>query len=378
MANYSYIGYAPGVISFGGGAITLSNGFDPDTDRVIFDVTDGAGGTVLSGRADNGILFDGDRFNNETGDDSTQTGVVRNLDGTPTGTSGNMYLEQSYTLAKPGGGSIELFRVEVDGTLVGYITSEPLVPGTNYSFTTSNVTPSNAPDTTDPGALTDVPCFTAGTMIRTDQGERAIETLEVGDRVLTEAGTAEAIRWIGHRVVLPAFTSSNALWPVRISAGSLGNGLPQQDLLVSPNHRMLIRSPRNELLYGEGSVLVAAKFLVGQPGIEQVFDLPRVTYFHLLFDDHQVIFANGAPSESLHPGDMALQSMARASRDEILTVFPELADSAGTTYGPTAAPVLKRNEARLLMSEIGFGNRRDLASHAKPGRTHQHDWTISQ
>lgn len=348
MANYSYIGYAPSVISFGGGAIMLSNGFDPNTDRVIFDVTDGAGGTVLGGRADNGVLFDGDRFNNEAGDDSTQTGVVRNLDGTPTGTSGNMYLEQSYTLAKPGGGSIELFRVEVDGTLVGYIPSEPLVPGTNYSFTTSNVTPNNAPDTTDPGALTDVPCFTAGTMILTDQGEQPIETLKVGDRIVTDAGAIETIRWIGYRVVLPAFTNSNALWPVRFAAGSLGNGLPRQDLLVSPNHRMLISAPTNEILYGERSVLVAAKFMIGQPGVEQVFDLQRVTYFHILFDDHQVILANGAASESLHPGDMALQSVASAARDEILTVFPELADTTTVSYGPTAAKVLKRREACLL------------------------------
>ncbi|WP_253285928.1 MULTISPECIES: Hint domain-containing protein [unclassified Ruegeria] len=190
MANYSYIGYDPGVISvnftgFSTGTITLSGTYDAATDRRGFDVTDTAGGTLVNGDPDNGTDFNGDRFNNEFGDDLTQSGVVTNLDGSVTIDSGAIYLEESYSLAKPGGGTIDVFRVEVEGNLVGYITSEPLVPGTNYSFVRSNVTPTNAPDTSDPTAIVDVPCFAAGTQITTQDGPVSIENLRVGDLVVT-------------------------------------------------------------------------------------------------------------------------------------------------------------------------------------------------
>ncbi|SHE73896.1 Hint domain-containing protein [Ruegeria intermedia] len=191
MANYSYIGYAPGVITVnfsGPDTVTLDSGYDPATDRRIFDVTDADGGNILpwwNPTPDTGTVFNGDRYNDENGDDATQTGVVTNLDGSVTYDSGAIYLEESYALAKPGGGTINMYRVEVEGNLVGYITSEPLVPGTTYSMTVSKVTPGNAPDTTDPSALVDVPCFTAGTLIETPDGAKAIEDLARGDLVLT-------------------------------------------------------------------------------------------------------------------------------------------------------------------------------------------------
>ncbi len=116
MANYSYIGYAPNSIVFGGGStVSLSGTYDPD-DRRVFNVADDDVGTVLNGgagRPDEGTIFDGDRYNNEGGDDATQTGDATNLDGTTTYESGNIYLEQSYTLTAAGEDDIILYRIEI-------------------------------------------------------------------------------------------------------------------------------------------------------------------------------------------------------------------------------------------------------------------------
>jgi hypothetical protein len=350
MANYSYIGYDVGSILFlAGGQMQLNGAYDPNVDRVVFNVQDGEGGTLVNGTFDEGTFFDGDSQNNEVGDDLSQTGQATSLDGSTVIADGNMYLEESYLLTAPGGGTIELYLVEVDGLAVGYITSQPLDAGVTYTFTTSNVTIGSAPNSADLTALVDVPCFCAGTMIRTPTGDRAIEALEVGDEIVVASGETRTIRWIGERIVLPPLAQERDLWPVRIPQDAFGEGLPYCDLLVSPNHRMMVASPLNELHFGEPRVLVAAKFLISQGGsIAQFTDLPRVHYFHMLFDTHQIVIANGVESESLYPGDMALNGMARESRDEILTIFPELATEEIGAYGPVAALTIKRWEARLL------------------------------
>ncbi|MCK0095365.1 Hint domain-containing protein [Yoonia sp. F2084L] len=348
MAQYSYIGYDTTAVVFSGGNVSLSGTYDANVNRRVFDVNDGAGGTVLGGRTDAGVIFDGDRLDDEDGDDATQTGVATNLDGTTTFASGDMYLEESYLLTAPGGATITMYRVEVEGVFVGHIVSEPLDPGVTYTFSITNVTPFNAPDTTDPTAIVDVPCFFAGTMIMTPDGERAVDDLNVGDHVTTASGETQIIRWIGRRVILPSFATDHGLWPVRISTGALSAGLPTCDLTVSPNHRMLISSPENELHFGQPDVLVAAKFLIGQDGVEQVTDLASITYFHLLFDKHEILVSNGVPSESLYPGDMTLRGMARAAQDEIMTLFPELQTQGLDSYGPVATRTLRRHEAALL------------------------------
>ncbi len=337
-----------------GGQMQLNGAYDPNVDRVVFNVQDAAGGTLRDGSVDDGLDFNGDRFADELGDDFTQVGQATSLDGTTEFADGIIYLEQSYTLSAPGVDDIILYRVEIReagngfGTHVGYITSEPLDAGVTYTWTTSNVTIDNAPSSTDLTALVDVPCFCAGTMIRTPTGDRAIEALEVGDEVVVASGETRTIRWIGERIVLPPLAQERDLWPVRIPQDAFGEGLPYCDLLVSPNHRMMVASPLNELHFGEPRVLVAAKFLISQGGIAQFTDLPRVHYFHMLFDTHQIVIANGVESESLYPGDMALNGMARESRDEILTIFPELATEEIGAYGPVAALTIKRWEARLL------------------------------
>ncbi|WP_460274812.1 Hint domain-containing protein [Celeribacter sp. ULVN23_4] len=159
-------------------------------------------------------------------------------------------------------------------------------------------------------------CLTRGTLIDTPEGPRFIETLKVGELVHTLDNGPQEIRWIGSRRV----AAQGALTPIRIKAGALGN---LRDLTVSPNHRMLIRGPLAEVLFGERDVLVAAKHLVNDDTIRPI-EGAHVDYFHMLFDRHEIIFAEACPTESLHPGKEALKAVDHTARAEILTLFPEL------------------------------------------------------
>lgn len=330
MANYSYIGYDPGSLVFSGGNISLSGSYDPAVDRRIFDVTDDAGGNVRGGRADNGIRFDGDRFRDERGDDFDQTGVATSLDGSTTYASGNMYLEERYTLTKPGGGTIEVYRVEVDGTLVGFITSEPLEAGVTYSFSTSNVTPSNAPDTTDPTALIDVPCFTRGTLIDTGAGQTAVEELQVGDHVATVDNGLQPIVWIGKtRFTREQLQASPNLYPIRMRQGALGQGLPARDLWVSRQHRMMVTSKIAQRMFGVDAVLVSASKLTEVAGIAFDHTVDEVEYYHILLARHEVVLAEGAPAESFFTGKQALEAIGPEARKTLSKVLIELAATEG-------------------------------------------------
>jgi len=182
-----------------------------------------------------------------------------------------------------------------------------------------------------------VVCFTSGTLIETVSGPRRVECLVPGDRVVTRAGQA-ALRWIGRRVVSSAeLAKAPGLRPVRISSGALGQGLPRRDLRVSRQHRILVRSRLARQMFGAPEVLIPAFRLVGLPGVQLDDAQGGVEYVHLLFDDHEVIYAEGAPTESLFTGPQALKAVLPEQREEILAIFPELAELDHAAL--TAAPV---------------------------------------
>lgn len=183
------------------------------------------------------------------------------------------------------------------------------------------------------------PCFVAGTRVRTPRGMRPVESLRVGDMVLTSDRGAQPVRWIGTRTVRAA----EAFAPILFKAGSFGNA---RELMVSPQHRMLVSGWRAELLFGQEEVLAAAKHLVDGVNVVQA---PRreVTYVHILFDRHEIVDAEGVASESFHPGDYILSGDDEL-REEIVALFPELADLAGARNWGAARTVLKAREAQLL------------------------------
>lgn len=180
-----------------------------------------------------------------------------------------------------------------------------------------------------------VVCFASGTWIETPEGPRAIETLESGDLVLTADTGPQPILWTGHTTV----SASADLAPIVISAGTLGN---DRDLVVSPQHAILLDDWRAELLFGQDEVLVRAKDLLCMDGVYRKTG-GRVTYHHILLDAHNVVQSHGIWSETLYPGSVAMGAVGDEARAEIEELFPDL-----NGYGPMCAPCLKGFEAQLL------------------------------
>lgn len=207
----------------------------------------------------------------------------------------------------------------------------------------------------NPG-IVEVPivCFTHGTMIACPEGPRPVEDLKPGDLVITRDNGAQPIRWIGTRRVT-AGLSNPQLRPIRIRAGALGQGLPESDLLVSPQHRILVRSAIAQRMFGSAEVLVAAKQLLQLDGIDIAHDLAEVEYIHFIFDQHQIVLSNGAETESLYPGAEAVKTVGRAAREELFALFPQLRDLG-----------FRADAARPLLS--GRQGRRLAVRHAQNGK----------
>jgi len=194
-----------------------------------------------------------------------------------------------------------------------------------------------------------IACFTPGTLIATPKGEIAVENLRVGDKVITRDNGLQELRWIGGKELgWHDFSANPHLKPILIKAGSLGNGLPERDMMVSPNHRVLVANDRTALYFDEHEVLVAAKHLVGSKGIFQV-DSVGTIYSHFMFDRHEVVLSNGAWTESFQPGDYTLKGLGNAQRTEVFELFPELKTEAGVEAYQAARKVLKKHEASLLV-----------------------------
>ena len=169
----------------------------------------------------------------------------------------------------------------------------------------------------------------------------AVEDLEVGTMMQTMNGL-RPLRWIGRTTV----DGMGAFAPIRIKAGTLGN---TRDLRVSPRHRMLLSGWQMEMLFDHDQALVPAAALVNDSTVVRE-PVPEVEYFHVMFDQHEVIFAEGAPSESFHPDQPSMGAMADEARAEVLTLFPELA--TGTTPRPEAAPTLDATQAAYLADNL--------------------------
>ncbi|MCF3972218.1 Hint domain-containing protein [Paracoccus salsus] len=203
-----------------------------------------------------------------------------------------------------------------------------------------------------------VPCFVSGTMIETMFGPRAIESLTVGDLIRTRDNGMRWLSWIGSTYLSPAQLDLQPnLRPIRICAHALAPGVPARNLIVSPQHRVLVRSTIAQRMFDENEILVAAKHLVGLPGIEAISPQQGVTYWHMLFDGHEIVLSNGAWSESLFTGTQAMEAVGPQARREILTLFPQLADPGFRPVG--ARRLLNGREGRRL-AERHARNKRQL------------------
>jgi len=170
-------------------------------------------------------------------------------------------------------------------------------------------------------------CYVAGAQVETDTGARPVEALKPGDFVRTRDQGVMPVRWVGRSVV--QVTPATA--PIRIDPCALGPGVPSRPLWVSPQHRVLLRSEVAERICGKAEVLVAAKKLLALPGVVQVFDLSKVTYVHFMLDSHELVFANGAVSESMYLGRQARVALGQSALREIAQFFPDLVEDLPDT-----------------------------------------------
>lgn len=172
-----------------------------------------------------------------------------------------------------------------------------------------------------------VVCFADGAMIDTLDGSVAVETLKVGDRVLTQDNCSQRVRRIAARTIEQCELDANPkLRPVIILADALGLGYPNSDLKVSRQHRILVRSRIAERMFGKHEILVPAAKLLELPGVFIDTSATRVTYVHFLCDRHEIVFANGLPSETLLLGAEAEKTIGQDAVDEINRIFPGVAN----------------------------------------------------
>ena len=190
-------------------------------------------------------------------------------------------------------------------------------------------------------------CFTRGTLIATPSGLRKVEELQVGDLVETLDHGAQPIRWISSRKVNGASLDARPeLRPVRIPAGALGDGFPERDLLVSPQHRLALSSAIIRRMFDQEEVLVPAKMLIGYRGIAAE-EPDEVEYFHFILDRHELVWANGALTETMLAGPMALKALGPEQCRELALIFPEV-EMPGFVPSP-ARRILRRHENKTAL-----------------------------
>jgi hypothetical protein len=268
--------------------------------------------------------------------------------GSEIGTLGDgMELESRLTFIGADGSKADVLIINNTGQVSSawsgeyFLPMSPLTPGIEYTLIKADANP-GVFKYSDYKCV----CFSRGTMIRmADGSEKLIEHLTEGDLVDTQDNGAQKVRWVGGRV-------ARAFWhlaPVVISKGALGN---QSDLIVSQQHRILISDWRAEVMLGSHEVLVKAKDLVNgdtiytrQGGV--------VEYFHILFDSHEIVFAEGIPTESLYLNKSTLDSMDEEAQAEIMYLFPEL-ETHPQLSAVAGRISLKSYEAAALLKQVGM------------------------
>ncbi|KMW57863.1 Type I secretion target repeat protein [Candidatus Rhodobacter oscarellae] len=223
-------------------------------------------------------------------------------------------------------------------------------PGTELTvISESNPTRANALDYT-----TFVTCFESGVPIDTEFGPIPAGEVEIGMRLPTVDGALREVLWTSQRRVCRQMLETfPRMQPVLIPAGSLGPGVPLRSLLLSPDHRVMLNSRIALRRFGTPNVMVAARFLVGLPGIRHVIPEHSVEYVHFLLAEHSAISACGLQSESLYLGKMTLRSLSPMKR----RALTKATERHGLEWATSRFRFLKRREAEAL-----------IATHTKNGR----------
>ena len=191
-------------------------------------------------------------------------------------------------------------------------------------------------------------CFTPGTRILTESGPRDVAALREGDRIQTQDNGPAEILWLASRRISGArLRATPDLAPVRLRAGALDRDVPDEGLLVSPDHRLVLRGPRARALWNEDEVLVSARDLVNDRTILREPRHREVTYIHLMLPRHEIVFANGVASESFHPASAALDQLTEDDHRRLFDRLPDLGRGLDR-FGPSVRRCLGRGEAAVM------------------------------
>lgn len=236
------------------------------------------------------------------------------------------------------------------GAVAGLASTIPLVAGSSYTFNSERTLHSQA------NAYDDyVACFTTGARIATKRGLVEVQDLVVGDMIQTADNGYQPLRLIQQRSLSASDLHAKPnLRPVRIRKGALGQDLPARDMLVSPQHRFLANSAIVTRMFGTSEVLVSGKKLTGMAGIFVDETVEEITYFHLVLDRHEIMFAECAPTESFYCGPMAFATLAEAGQDEMHILFPALKSPEYTPKHARAIPDSKR-QSRFALRHASNG-----------------------
>lgn len=292
------------------------------------------------------IITDDDTLFHETGgtDPSQPLAQAVTIDGVTYPAGSHVVL--NYVLTDANG--FEGYSITIGSSNSGnndttaFVTTEPMVPGQQYTFISEGNIGNN-----NPVDYAEFACFTAGARVKTPSGAQRIERLRAGDLVCTLDRGPQPVRWIGMRRV----TGFGPLAPVEITRGTLRAHRPH---LVSPQHRVLVRGAGAELHFGQSEVFVAAKHLVNGTSIRRA-PRPRVTYIHLAFDHHEVLIVDGVRSESLLLAQGSLRCMCPDQSAELHAVFPDLNAQNAPVHAAPGRPEARQYEGRLIGAALQAG-----------------------
>lgn len=243
--------------------------------------------------------------------------------------------------------TVQNYPTAGETTRLSFLPEETATQAEMDAFGNGAIDVQNVDETPAPGPV----CFAAGTKILTPHGEVFIEVLQKGDEVVTLDDGPMPILWISStRLSWPL--ASNKSKPIKISAGALGRNVPLRDLVVSPQHKVLLSDGCISDRFSDTRILAPAKGLLSLRGVRTMKGKTDVVYYHILVAKHSVLFSDGVPSESFYPGLCALRMMKKSQRKEVLALFPAVEKDPENGYGPKARRCLSRAETVKLTAAL--------------------------
>jgi hypothetical protein len=200
--------------------------------------------------------------------------------------------------------------------------------------------------TIDPGdanVIVNVVCFTPSTWLDTPDGALMVGSIKVGDMISTMDNGPQPVRFIGRRRVVFSERDHN-LKPIRIRRGAYDGVHPRRDMMLSPQHRILLRGPAIKNAFGVEEVLGPVKGMLGQPGFRKALGRGSIEYVSILFDRHEIVYADGVPAESFLPRPYATAYLPPNTVSEINGLFPGVFSEKSAELYPPARNLVKVKE----------------------------------